>query len=119
MYDTFEEGHPELGGNGRFDIEVSRTMRCWVNYRKPLQVIKLHDLISPPTLESQYSYSRSVKHAALDEFIEFMERKKVKGDLEPTLPGHSIPAHIMSGISVSRVRRKLGLKPIVSLDISF
>ena len=62
-HDTFREDYAKLGGNGHFDIEVFQNCEM-LGHRKPLQIVKLDDLISPQPLELQYSYSTLVKHAA-------------------------------------------------------
>jgi hypothetical protein len=64
-------------------------------------------------------YSENVKRGILWEAIDFIEGKKGFHDLSSNLDDHSVPAHIMSAIYVSHIRRIAGLNPVIAIDLSY
>lgn len=118
VHDVIEPNHTVLGGNGHFDINVYNNCGM-LGTDGPLHTLKLDDLVNLNSGERKTHYSRSIKHAALDEAIDFMAGVKKIEDLKSNLPDHSIPAHIMSAIYVSYIRRSVGLNPVVSLPLKF
>ncbi|KAL4726682.1 hypothetical protein ACLX1H_005570 [Fusarium chlamydosporum] len=119
-HDIIRHDHAELGGNGHFDLKLFQNSGMLGN-RNPLRVSSLNELIKEQAGVSVHNgnYSRSVKYAALDEALEFMEGKKSVQDLISNLPDHQIPAYLMSAIYMSHVQRKHNSNPIISLDLSF
>lgn len=119
-HDVVRQNHAELGGNGHFDLKLFQNSGM-LGHRDPLRVSRLDELVRDKTGDSVHGndYSRFVKYAALDEALEFMEGKKSVRDLISNLPDHHVPAYLMSAMYASHIRRKHGLNPVVSLDLSF
>lgn len=114
-HDIIRSEDKEFGGNKHFDIKVFQN--CGVlGHDNPLKTYKAEDFDSRA---SDDQYSRYVKHAVLDNAIAFMQGKRAVQGLKSNLPDHSIPAHLMSAIYMSSVNRKLGLNPIISMDLDF
>jgi predicted dehydrogenase len=116
-HDILRPDHSDLGGNGHFDLKVFRNAGL-LGQKEVMTVTKLEDLVEAKGNDYP-GYTRKVKYAAIDEAVEFMEGSITIEDLRSNLPDHEIPAHIMSGIYLSHGRRRHGLDPVVSLDLSF
>ncbi|PVI01086.1 hypothetical protein DM02DRAFT_487660, partial [Periconia macrospinosa] len=116
-HDVVRPNHSEFGGNGHFDLKVFRNAEL-LGEKNAMSTTKLQDIVEAQG-QSFSGYSRTIKYAALDEAMEFMEGNIAKKDLRSCLSDHEIPAHLMSCIYLSHGRRKHGLDPTVSLDLSF
>ncbi|KAF1954600.1 hypothetical protein CC80DRAFT_448864 [Byssothecium circinans] len=116
-HDIIRPDHSDLGGNGHFDLKVFRNAEL-LGEKNVMSVTKLQDMVESKG-QDYHGYSKSIKYAALDEAMEYMEGNKEAKDLISSLPDHEIPAHLMSGIYLSHGRRRLGLDPTVSLDLTF
>jgi hypothetical protein len=64
------------------------------------------------------TYTRTVKYAALDKAVRFLEGSMGIKDLRSNLTDYEVPAYLMSAIYLSHRRRKSGLNPTVSLNLS-
>jgi hypothetical protein len=64
-------------------------------------------------------YSENVKRGILWEATDFLQGKKGLDDMASNLPDHSVPAHVMSAIYISHIRRAIGLSPVVPIDLTY
>lgn len=106
----------ELGGNNHFEIYVFRNDRMFGGNTKPLEVIKLPDLIESGYLGNQL-YHEAAKYRAILEFIQ-----SITGDYDidkPTsgIASYDVPVKIMSAIYQSNARQLKRKNPIVKFNI--
>ncbi|UPX11659.1 uncharacterized protein EKO05_0002253 [Ascochyta rabiei] len=115
-HDVLRPDHSVLGGNGHFDLKVFRNAGL-LGQKEAMKVTKLEDIVQSRGGDYQ-TYTRTVKYAALDEAVRFLEGGMGIEDLRSNLTDHEVPAYLMSAIYLSHGRRKSGLDPTVSLNLS-
>ncbi|MCJ1266911.1 hypothetical protein MMC22_006796 [Lobaria immixta] len=117
-HDRSQPSTGEIGTDNHFEIHVFRNCDV-LGEEEPLTTYTVADLDRRYDAQMPGLFSENVKRGILWEAVSFMEGKKSLDDMSSNLEDHSVPAHIMSAVYVSHVRRIAGLNPVVSVDLTY
>lgn len=107
----------ELGGNNHFDIYVFRNKEMFDDTQKPLEIIKLHDLITSENTDDSRLYHETVKDKVILEFISSIRGEVEKKDSTSSITSYHVPVQIMSSIYKSHINYTNNQNPLIKFDI--
>ncbi|EPE26982.1 Cytochrome P450 [Glarea lozoyensis ATCC 20868] len=117
-HDRSKPSTAKIGTDNHFEVHVFRNSEL-LGEEKPLVSYSVAELDKRYDSKLPGIYSENVKRGILWEATDFLEGKKNCSELASNLDDHSVPAHIMSAVYVSHVRRISGLNPVVSIDLTY
>lgn len=117
-HDRSKPSTATIGTDNHFEVHVFRNCDL-LDEKEPLTSYSVADLDRRYNSQLPGIYSENVKRGILWEALDFMEGKKSFENLASNLEDHSVPAHIMSAVYVSHIRRVQGLNPVVSIDLTY
>ncbi|KAH7309182.1 hypothetical protein B0I35DRAFT_398580 [Stachybotrys elegans] len=117
-HDRSKPSTATIGTDNHFEVHVFRNCDL-LDEKEPLTSYSVADLDRRYNSQLPGIYSENVKRGILWEALDFMEGNKPFDDLASNLEDHSVPAHIMSAVYVSHIRRMQGLNPVVSIDLTY
>lgn len=105
-HDEDKGSEDHLGGKNHFDIYVFRNPLVADTTKQP-KVFKLSDIIDTTQTESESMVTMEwVKFKVVEEFADYLTRRKSKETVSSQIEDHLVPVQIMSGIYCSNILRK-------------
>ena len=117
-HDRSKPSTATIGTDNHFEVHVFRNSDL-LGESQPLTTYTVKDLDTRYNSQLPGIYSENVKRGILWEAVDFLEGKKELSEMSSNLEDHSVPAHLMSAVYVSHVRRIAGLNPVVSVDLNY
>lgn len=117
-HDRSKPSTATIGTDNHFEVHVFRNSDL-LGEDEPLKTYSVKDLDKRYNSQLPGIYSENVKRGILWEAVDYLEGKKGLSDMSSNLEDHSVPAHLMSAVYVSHVRRTAGLNPIVSVELTY
>jgi hypothetical protein len=108
----------KMGSDNHFEVHVFRNCDL-LDEEKPFYSYTVDDLDRRYKTNKPGLYSENIKRGILDESVDFIRGKKSLDALTSNLVDHNIPAHLMSAVYLSHVRRRSNQNPIVTLDVTY
>ncbi|RMZ82942.1 hypothetical protein DV737_g1827, partial [Chaetothyriales sp. CBS 132003] len=112
-HDRSKPSTATIGTDNHFEVHVFRNCEL-LNEKQALTSYSVADLDRRYNSKLPGIYSENVKRGILWEALDFIEGKKTFDDLSSNLEDHSVPAHIMSAVYVSHIRRVQGENPVLA-----
>lgn len=117
-HDRSKPSNAKLGSDNHYEVHVFRNSEL-LGEQQPLRSFNVDDLDQRHNIDKRGLYGENIKRGILEEAISFVGGGKSMEQLTSNLPDHSVPAHMMSAVYVSHIRRSSGLNPVVSLAMSY
>ena len=117
-HDRSRPSNALLGSDNHFDIQMFRNSDM-LSDGDPLQTFSVQDIDREFRSKQPGLLSENVKRGILEEAIDFARGSKELSDLKSPLADHNVPAHIMSAIYISHIRRRAGLSPVVNIELDY
>jgi len=117
-HDRSKPSTAKIGTDNHFEVHTFRNSDL-LDEAEPLTTYSVQDLDRRYDSKLPGIYSENVKRGILWEATDYLEGKKSLEEMVSNLDDHSVPAHLMSAVYISHVRRKQGLNPVVSIDLKY
>lgn len=106
-----------LGGKNHFDVHIFRNPMLTDGQPQP-SVYKLTDLFEKPNKESESNIMmEQVKFKVVKEFVDFIEGRIDKNDVNSQIKDHRTSVQIMSGVYCSHIKAKENEIPIINYQL--
>lgn len=117
-HDRSKPSTATIGTDNHFEIHVFRNNDL-LHEEEPLKSYSVADLDRLYNARLEGIYSENVKRGILWEAVDFIDGRKSIDDLASNLDDHSVPAHLMSAVYLSHIRRIAGMNPVVNIDLNY